>query len=113
MEYSHERAVADGVNVPYDVYKIETKIGTQGSKVDAGFYVDKRDRDTRKVGWEQLDEDLQYESSQLDRDVVAIDQIRTVIRTYKEKLETIFPGRTEVPKTLIFAKTDSHAEDIV
>lgn len=113
MEYSHERAVADGVNVPYDVYKIETKIGTQGSKVDAGFFVDKRDRDTRKVRWEQLDEDLQYEATQLDRDVVATDQIRTVIRTYKEKLKSIFPGRNEVPKTLIFAKTDSHAEDIV
>lgn len=113
MEYSHERAVADGVNVPYDAYKIETKIGTQGSKVDAGFFVDKRDRDTRKVRWEQLDEDLEYDSKQLDRDVVSIDQIRTVIRAYKERLPIIFPGRTEVPKTLIFAKTDSHAEDIV
>ncbi|MBN1971036.1 MAG: DEAD/DEAH box helicase family protein [Candidatus Delongbacteria bacterium] len=113
MEYSHERAVADGVNVPYDVYKIETKIGTQGGKVDAGFFVDRRDRDTRKVRWEQLDEDLEYDSKQLDRNVVAVDQIRTVIRTFKEKLSTIFPGRTEVPKTLIFAKTDSHAEDIV
>ena len=42
------------------------------------------------------------------------DQIRTVIRTFKEKLFTeIFPGRTEVPKTLIFAKGDSHADDIV
>jgi len=42
------------------------------------------------------------------------DQIRTVIKTFKEKLFTeIFPGRTEVPKTLIFAKDDSHAEDIV
>jgi type I restriction enzyme, R subunit len=113
MEYSHERAVADGVNVPYDVYKIETKIGSQGSKVDAGFYVDKRDRDTRKVRWEQLDEDLEYEAKQLDKDIVAIDQIRTIIKTYKEKLPEIFPNRTEVPKTLIFAKTDSHAEDIV
>lgn len=113
MEYSHERAVADGVNVPYDVYKIETKIGTEGSKVDAGFFVDKRDRDTRKVRWEKLDEDLEYDSTQLDKDVVSIDQIRTVVRTYKEKLPEIFPGRTEVPKTLIFAKTDSHAEDIV
>lgn len=113
MEYSHDRAVADGVNVPFDVYKIETKIGTQGSKVDAGFYIDKRDRDTRKVRWEQLDEDLQYDANQLDKDVVSIDQIRTVVKTYKEKLSTIFPGRKEVPKTLIFAKTDSHAEDIV
>jgi type I restriction enzyme, R subunit len=50
----------------------------------------------------------------LDRDIVSPDQIRTVIRTFKEKLFTeIFPGRTWVPKTLIFAKDDSHAEDIV
>jgi len=113
-EYSHERAVADGVNVPYDVYRIKTEITEKGSKVEAGYYIDKRDKLTRKVRWEQLDEDLEYTASQLDRDIVAPDQIRTVIRTFKEKLFTeIFPGRTEVPKTLIFAKDDSHAEDIV
>jgi type I restriction enzyme R subunit len=114
MEYSHERAVADGVNVGYDVYSIVTNITQSGSKVDAGYYVDKRNKLSRKVRWEQLDEDLTYTPNQLDRDVVAPDQIRTVIRTFKERLFTeIFPGRTEVPKTLIFAKDDSHAEDIV
>jgi hypothetical protein len=57
---------------------------------------------------------MEYAGSQLDREVVAPDQIRTVIRTFKENLFTdLFPGRTEVPKTLIFAKDDSHAEDIV
>lgn len=113
MEYPYERAVADGVNVGYDVYQIKTKISSQGGKVDAGFYVDKRDKDTREVRWEQLDESLEYEARELDRDVVAKDQIRTVIRTYKDKLPEIFPGRDEVPKTLIYAKSDSHAEDIV
>jgi type I restriction enzyme R subunit len=114
MEYGHEQAVADGVNVNYDVYRIKTEITDGGAKVDAGYYVDKRDRATRAVRWEQLDEDLQYEANQLDRDVVSADQIRTVVRTYRDKLFTdIFPGRTEVPKTLIFAKDDSHAEDIV
>jgi type I restriction enzyme, R subunit len=114
MEYGHEQAVADGVNVNYDVYRIKTEITEGGSKVDAGYYVDKRDRATRAVRWEQLDEDLQYDANQLDRDVVAADQIRTVVRTYRDKLfSEIFPGRIEVPKTLIFAKDDSHAEDIV
>jgi type I restriction enzyme R subunit len=114
MEYGHEQAVADGVNVNYDVYRIKTEITEGGSKVDAGYYVDKRDRATRAVRWEQLDEDLQYDANQLDRDVVTPDQIRTVVRTYRDKLfSEIFPGRTEVPKTLIFAKDDSHAEDIV
>ena len=114
MEYGHDRAVADGVNVAYDVYRISTKITGGGSKVESGFYVDKRDKLTRKVRWEQLNADLEYDAKELDRSVVAKDQIRTVIRTFRDKLPTeIFPGRTEVPKTLVFAKDDSHAEDIV
>jgi type I restriction enzyme R subunit len=114
MEYPHEQAVADGVNVNYDVYRIRTRITTEGSTVDAGFYVDKRDRDTRAIRWEQLDEDLEYDANKLDRDVVAVDQIRTVIQTFRDRVLTeIFPGREWVPKTLIFAKDDSHAEDIV
>lgn len=113
-EYSYDQAVADGINVGYDVYRIQTEITQKGSKVEAGYYVDKRDKLTRKLRWEQLDEELEYTPAQLDRDVVAPDQIRTVIRTFKDKLFTeIFPGRKEAPKTLIFAKDDSHAEDIV
>jgi type I restriction enzyme R subunit len=114
MEYPHERAVADGVNVGYEVYRIRTQITEQGSNIQAGFYIDRRDRQTRAIRWQQLDEDLSYAGRELDRSVVAMDQIRTVIRTFKQRLFTeIFPGRTEVPKTLIFAKDDSHAEDIV
>ncbi|XES77670.1 MAG: type I restriction-modification enzyme R subunit C-terminal domain-containing protein [Candidatus Bathyarchaeia archaeon] len=114
MEYGHDRAVADGVNVGYDVYRINTRITQGGGKVEAGFYVDKRDKQTRRVRWEQLEDDLEYCAKQLDRSVVAKDQIRTVIRTFRDKLFTeIFPTRGEVPKTLVFAKDDSHAEDIV
>ena len=114
MEYSRARAVADGVNVDGQVYRIHTQITDHGSKIEAGYYVDKRDKGTRAVRWEQLDEDIVYPPSVLDREVVSESQIRTIIRTYKEKLFTeLFPGRTEVPKTLIFAKDDSHAEDIV
>jgi len=114
MEYGHDRAMADGVNVGYDVYRIATEITQSGSKVEAGYYVDKRNKLTRKTRWEQLDEALEYLAGQLDRDVVAPDQIRTVVRTFRDELFTeIFPGRKEVPKTLVFAKDDSHAEDIV
>ena len=113
-EYPHERAVADGVNVGYEVYRIKTEITESGSTVEAGYYIDKRDKLTRKTRWEQLDEALTYSPKQLDKEVVSRDQIRTVIKIFKERLFTeIFPGRTEVPKTLIFAKDDSHAEDIV
>jgi len=114
MEYNHERAVADGVNVGYEVYRIKTEISEKGSKVAAGFYVDKRNKLTRKSRWEQLDDNLEYTPEQLDRSVVAPDQIRTVVRTFRDNLFTeIFPGRTEIPKTIVFAKDDTHAEDIV
>ncbi len=80
--------------------------------LDSLFHVDLRDKLTRKVRWEQLDEEFAYDPNQLDRAVVALDQIRTLVRTFRDKLFTeIFPGRTQVPKTLIFAKDDSHAED--
>jgi type I restriction enzyme R subunit len=116
MEYSHDEAVADGVNVDFDVYKIRTRITERGSVVEAEplDLVGKRERETRAVRWEKLDEDLAYSAQELDRSVVALDQIRTVVRTFKEKLFTeIFPGRQDVPKTLIYAKDDSHADDIV
>ena len=116
MEYGHDQAVADQVNVDFDVYTIRTRVTEQGATVEAGpeSFVGRRERLTRRLRWEQLDEDLTYDAGQLDRDVVATDQIRTVVRTFRDRLFTeIFPGRREVPKTLIFAKDDSHADDVV
>ena len=114
MEYNHQQAVVDHINVPYNVYRIATKITEEGSTIEAGLTVDRRDRRTRNVRWEELEEELPYTPSQLDRDVVAEDQIRTVIQTFRDKVTTeIFPGREYVPKTIIFAKDDSHADDIV
>ncbi len=115
MEYTHEEAVADKVNVDSDIYRIRTQITEEGSSVEAGQHIDRRNRKAKTTRWaEELDEDLTYTASQLDRDVVAEDQIRTVIQTFRDRLFTeIFPGRKEVPKTIIFAKDDSHADDIV
>jgi type I restriction enzyme, R subunit len=112
-EYGHERAVADGVNVGNEIYVIDTQITRQGGRIKAEQQVEKRERLTRKKRWELQDEDAQYSAKQLDRDVVNPDQIRTIVRTFRDKLPEILPGREEVPKTLIFAKTDSHADDII
>jgi len=112
-EYSHDQAVADGVNVGYDVYVIETEITKNGARIRAKEYVEKRERLSRRKRWELLDEPVEYTARQLDQDFVNPSQIRNVIRAFKERLPEIFPGRKEVPKTLIFAKTDSHADDII
>src|SRR5919197_153757 len=114
MEYTHDQAVADQVNVDFDVYRIRTEITEGGSTVDAGLFTEFRNRKTRARRWQQLDDDVSYGAEALDRAVVAKDQIRTVLETFRDRLFTdIFPGRSEVPKTLIFAKDDNHAENIV
>ncbi|MFC0820494.1 type I restriction endonuclease subunit R [Moraxella marmotae] len=112
-EYSHEQAVADGVNVGNEVYLINTQISQQGGKFKAEELVEHRERTTRRKRWQQQDSDETYNAKQLDRDIVNPSQIRTIIRTFKDHLPIIFPQRQEVPKTLIFAKNDSHADDII
>jgi type I restriction enzyme R subunit len=112
-EYTHEKAVADGVNVGNEIYLIETEISQSGGKIPAELQIEKREKLTRKKRWEQQDQDEIYSAKQLDKSVVNPDQIRTVIRTYQQNWPSIFPARQEVPKTLIFAKTDSHADDII
>ncbi len=118
-EYTHEQAVTDGVNVGFNVYTIETEITQQGARLKMGEFVDRRAKLSRKKRWLQLDEDTTYTARQLDESVVNPNQIRMIVRTFKEHLPVMFPdrydqnGEFEIPKTLIFAKTDSHADDII
>jgi type I restriction enzyme R subunit len=115
-EYPYEQSVVDGVNVGFEVFRIRTRVGDDGGVVDAKFHVPVRDRRTRAIRYKQLDDDLPYTRQELDNSVTVPNQIRAVLRCYKEKLFTeLFPGRTGqwVPKTLIFAKDDNHAEEIV
>jgi type I restriction enzyme R subunit len=113
-EYTYEQSVADGVNVGYDVFEIQTEITQKGAEVKAKEWVDHRDRQTRKKRWAEAEDDTAYTGKELDRSVVNPSQIRQVIQAMKTAVETqIFPTRKETPKTLIFAKTDSHADDII
>lgn len=118
-EYTYEESVADGVNVPYDVFVIETEITKNGAKIEAKELIEKREKLSRRKRWERTEEEEAYTPNKLDKDVVNPSQIRNIIKAYKENLPKIFPnridenGEMEVPKTLIFAKTDSHADDII
>jgi type I restriction enzyme R subunit len=113
-EYTHEDAVIDRVNVGYDIYRIKTEKSEQGGLMEAGTNIEVRDRLTKQKRWELLDEDEQYQRTQLDRSVIAPNQIRTVIQTFKDRcMPECFSGRSWVPKTLFFAKDDDHADRIV
>lgn len=113
-EYTYPQSVADGVNVDFDVYRIKTQITGNGSTIEAGSVIPVMNKRTRAQRYEAVDEDVLYGASELDRTVMSRDQIRTILTAFRDRLFTeIFPGRSTVPKTLIFAKDDNHAEEIV
>ena len=112
-QYPYERSVVDGVNVGFEIFRIRTEIGERGSTVKAGYDLPVRDKRTRAERYEKLDADFTYTPDQIDRSVLVPNQIRTVLEAYRDSLFTeLFPERSEVPKTLIFAKDDHHAEEI-
>lgn len=115
-EYPYEQSVMDGVNVGFEVFRIQTRVSEHGGTVDARYHVPVRDRRTRAIRYKQLDASLSYAKTDLDNAVTVPNQILAVLQCYKDRLFTdLFPGRTGewVPKTLIFAKDDNHAEEIV
>lgn len=115
-EYTHEQAVEDDVNVgAFDTFLIETKKSREGGMVATiNRKLEVRDKRTRLQKWQDSDEDVSYSGKELDRSVVNKSQIRLILTTFKENWRKwiYFKDRKELPKTLIFAKNDSHAADI-
>lgn len=117
-EYPLEKSIIDGVNVDCEIFRIKTEVSENGGKIEGkgGFSVPLRDRRTRRTIYQSIDEDIEYKSKDLDRTVVVPNQIRTIMQCYKDSVfKELFPERehTWIPKTLIFAKDDNHAEEIV
>ncbi|AUY49232.1 DEAD/DEAH box helicase family protein [Streptomyces sp. CB01881] len=113
-EYTYPQAVADGVNVDFDVVRMHTDLRENGgATIGEGTTVRIRDRKTRHQRYQELEDDFTYTTRQIGRSVVAVDEIRAVLTAYRDNWQSWFPGRKEVPKTLIFAVGEDHAEDVL
>ena len=117
-EYTYDESVVDGVNVPSRVYRIATEITEHGGAIKSGTNVTETARKTGETTAYVAPQRVDYDNVQLDRSVVNRDQIRKVLMAYKKAIyEELYPEReknwTYVPKTLIFAKDDNHASEIV
>ena len=123
VEYTLEDSIRDGVNVPPRVFRIKTLVSSQGGTIGQGEHVE---RITLLDGSKQKKiqkEDQKYESTELDRSVVNPAQIRLVVDSFKQAIySSLYPERLSddparnwkyIPKTLFFAKTDSHADNII
>ena len=117
-QYTYDDSVVDGVNVPPRVYRIKTEITEHGGRLQAGTRVKETARRTGSSTSVVMEERVDYSSSNLDRSVVNPDQIRKVLEAYKKSIYSeLYPDREKkweyIPKTLIFAKDDNHATQIV
>ena len=117
-EYTYDESVVDGVNVPSRVYRISTEITEHGGAIKSGTRFIETSRKSGQTISYVAEQSVDYDTTQLDRSVVNIDQIRKVLLAYKNAIyEELYPERDKnwayVPKTLIFAKDDNHASEIV
>ncbi|MFD4998085.1 type I restriction endonuclease subunit R [Streptomyces buecherae] len=113
-EYTYPQAVADGVNVDFDVVRMRSDLRENGvATIESGTTIRVRDRKTRRQRYQELDDDFTYTTGQIGRSVVTLDEIRAVLSAYRDNWRRWFPGRSEVPKTLIFAVGEDHAEDVL
>lgn len=117
-EYTYDDSVVDGVNVPARVYRIKTRVSEHGGTINKGDVV----TDIAKISSGTLsyvaEERIDYDTKKLNRSVIVPSQIREVLKSYMDSVYTdLYPDREEkweyIPKTLIFAKDDNHATQIV
>lgn len=122
--YSYDESVKDGVNVPYTIFRIKTRVSEQGGVIqaDADFGNYRKDQFTGQLEDIEMDKDEEYQKTELNRRVESPSQIRLILSTYRDSVYTrLYPQRRSndeeyntnfIPKTLIFAQTDAHAETI-
>ena len=117
-QYTYDDSVVDGVNVPARVYRIMTEATVHGGTIHKGEKIVELTRRTGEVEEYTAKQRVDYSPSQLDRSVINQNQIEKVLSTYRDAIYSdLYPYREEkweyIPKTLIFAKDDNHATQIV
>ena len=118
VNYTLEKSIADGVNVPPRVYRIKTEISEAGGTINEGENVTKVSNLTGQETTKKQKEERQFSKSEIDRTVKVPSQIETVVKAYKDAIyESLYPDRKKdwsmIPKTLFFAKKETHAQDIL
>lgn len=116
--YTYEQSVLDDVNVGYRIYRIKTELTEEGGEIDAGDVLTVTNRLDAKQRSQIAVADREFDRNKLNRSIVVRDQIRKILEEYKDAVYTkLYPEREPnfdyLPKTLIFAVSELHAQLIV
>lgn len=116
--YTYDESVVEGVNVSPRIYRIITDVTAHGGTIEKGTEIIEKTKKTGKTETYAAPETVEYGFTELDRSVINKKQIKEVLMAYKKAIyEDLYPNRDKkweyIPKTLIFAKDDNHATEIV
>ena len=121
-EYPYEQAISDGVIVPYSTYQIKVAQGDSDDRIEAEagplrIAIEPCTRH-RAATWITVANALEpEESSAAAGDDASLDTDATdytILQTFRDRLAVdIFPGRVHVPKTLLVARSGTHADGLV
>ncbi|ACB85560.1 type I restriction-modification system endonuclease [Natranaerobius thermophilus] len=107
--YSYREAVVDGYLIDHEPpYQINTKLKKEGINWQVGEEVDVYDAKSGDIKKEVMEDEVEIDVSQFNKQVITESFNRTVI---KELVNYIHPELEG--KTLIFAANDDHADTIV
>lgn len=117
VNYTLEDSIAHGVNVPQRTYRIDTSVTHGGGTMHKGDSVIEIKRYNNEETIKTITEEVHYEASSVNRDIVNPQQIRTILTEFKNIIYTqLYPQRTPdydfIPKTLIYALDEAHATRI-
>ena len=118
VNYTLDQSVADGVNVPDRTFRIKTEETENGGAINVDDRLKKETKYDGKVKDVVCTASKFYTKEDLNRTIVNPAQIKLILETYKERVyKDMYPHRKPImayiPKTLIFALNESHADNIV
>ena len=120
VNYTLERSIIDGVNVDARVYRIRTEATENGGAILKGDKLKRETRYTGKIETIRNEETRHYTREELNRSIINPAQIKLVLETYRDAVYTEMftdpqrePNMDYLPKTLIFALNENHANNIV
>ncbi len=115
--YTTEQAIEDGYLVDYEAVKIKSDIKIKGAFLHEGEHIGLIDKTTGRVVYDELEDEREYSSSEIESKITAPDSNRKIIQEIAKYAAKHEEETGHFPKMLIFAVNDlqhtSHADQVV
>ena len=117
FNYPLQQAIDEGFLVDYDAVAINSEVLMKGAFLKEGEQVGMIDTETGREQIDQLEDEREFTSTEIEQKITAPDTNQKIIEELKKYTDEFEAERGRFPKTLIFASNDipmiSHADRLV